>query len=132
MLQSEPPSPAASLIDPQLHQNCHFAMVMVLYNGMQDVFIPIDKAGRVVLPKDVRDELAIRPGDLLKVSIHGEEVTLRPSKEASGFIRRGQALVFSSAGADLLDHETVEAIRATESETRLGRLSQGLPPRRRK
>ena len=61
---------------------------------MQDVLIPIDKTGRVVIPKNLRDELAIQPGDLLKVSIRGQEVALRPSREASGFIRRGQAWFF--------------------------------------
>jgi len=105
---------------------------MALLNGMKDVLIPIDKAGRVVLPKDVRDELAINPGDLLKISIHGNEVTLRPSREASGFIRRGHALVFSSVGADLLDNEAVEAIRADERGGLLSSLSKGLPSQKRK
>ncbi len=99
---------------------------------MKDVLIPIDKAGRVVLPKDIRDELAIRPGDLLKISIHGNEVTLRPSREPSGFIKRGHALVFSSGGTDLLDNATVETIRADERGGLLSRLSPGLPSHPRK
>ena len=107
-------------------------MVMVLLNGMKDVLIPIDKAGRVVLPKNVRDELAINPGDLLKISIRGHEVTLRPNREASGFTKRGHALVFSSGGADLLDNETVEAIRADERGGRLRSLSKELPSPKRK
>lgn len=82
---------------------------------MNDVLAPIDKAGRVVLPKRVRDELAINPGDRLKISIHGHhEVILRPSRETSGFIKGGHALVFSSGEADVLDNETVETIRADE------------------
>lgn len=78
--------------------------------------MPIDKAGRVVLPKNVREELSIHPGDLLKLSIHGNEVTLRPKKDSSGFVRRGQALVFSSGGGDVLNRETVDAILAEERE----------------
>jgi hypothetical protein len=58
--------------------------------------------------------------------------TLRPSKEASGFIKRGHALVFSSGGADLLDSETVEAIRADERGGLLSNLSKGLPSQKRK
>jgi AbrB family looped-hinge helix DNA binding protein len=80
-------------------------MVMVLSYGMKDVLnvmVPIDKAGRVVLPKDVRLELDIRPGDILRVGIHGLAVTLTPNKEKTGFVRQGKALVFSTAGdADL-------------------------------
>ena len=93
---------------------------------MNDVLVPMDKAGRVVLPKHVRDELAINPGDRLKISIHGDEVILRPSREASGFIKRGHALVFSSGEAGLLDIETVETIRTDERGSLLNSLAKGL------
>ena len=55
-------------------------MVMVFLNGMKEVLVPIDKAGRVVLPKNLRQELAINPGDLLRISVHGNEMTLRPNR----------------------------------------------------
>ena len=99
---------------------------------MKDVVVPIDRAGRVVLPKQVRDELAIKPGDLLKISIREDEVTLRPTREASGFIKRGRALVFSSGEVDLLDNETVEAIRADERGNLLGSAAKGLSSAARK
>ena len=93
---------------------------------MKDALVPIDKAGRVVLPKDVRDELAINPGDLLRITVRGNEVTLSPKKEVCGFIKRGKALVFSSGGVDLLDGETVENVRnATRGEV-LSSVSKGL------
>jgi AbrB family looped-hinge helix DNA binding protein len=92
---------------------------------MNDV-VPIDKAGRVVLPKHIRDELAINPGDQLKISIHGNELTLRPTRETSGFMKRGRALVFSSGEADLLDNETVETIRRDERGSPLNSLAKGL------
>jgi len=93
---------------------------------MNDVLVPIDMAGRVVLPKHVREELAIKPGDQLIVSIHGNAVTLRPTWDESGFVRRGRAWVFSCEGGDLLDNETVETIRATESGGLLDRMAKGL------
>ncbi|HTV43272.1 MAG TPA: AbrB/MazE/SpoVT family DNA-binding domain-containing protein [Candidatus Sulfotelmatobacter sp.] len=99
---------------------------------MNDILVPIDKAGRVVLPKQVREELAINPGDLLKISIHGSEVTLRPTREASGFIRRGHALVFSAAEGDFLDNETVESVRADEGGNLLKNLTKGLSQKGRK
>src|SRR5271169_3198716 len=73
---------------------CHKAMVMVVLNGMKNLMLPIDQAGRIVLPKHVRQELAVKPGDTFKVSIHGSAVTLTPNKAAGGFLRKGKALVF--------------------------------------
>lgn len=81
---------------------------------MNELLVPIDQAGRIVLPKQVRDELAIHPGDRLKIAVRGNEVTLSPAREPSGFIRRGRALVFSSGEAGQLDHETVETVRSGE------------------
>jgi AbrB family looped-hinge helix DNA binding protein len=80
-------------------------MIMAWSNGMKDdlnVLVPIDKAGRIVLPKDIREELAIKPGNVLRVGIHGSAVTLTLSKENTGFVRRGKALVFSTAGDEVL------------------------------
>ena len=99
---------------------------------MSEILVPIDKAGRVVLPKNVREELAINPGDMLKVSINGNEVTLRPKKDSAGFVRRGQALVFSSGGDDLLKRETVERILAEEREAQGTEAARRLSPRKRK
>lgn len=97
---------------------------------MKEAMIPIDKAGRVVLPKEVRDELAIHPGDLLKISVQGNQVTLRPSREKAGFVRRGRALVFSTGGNDLISNEEVEAIRNIERDTLTGSISKGLETKR--
>jgi AbrB family looped-hinge helix DNA binding protein len=40
--------------------------------------VTIDSAGRVVLPKPLRKELDIGPGDLLELESVGERITLRP------------------------------------------------------
>lgn len=100
-------------------------------DGMNDV-ASIDKAGRVVLPKHIRDELDINPGDHLKISIRDNEVTLRPARKASGFIKRGHALVFSAGEADLLDNETVEAIRSYKHGNLFNNLTKGLSSKARK
>jgi AbrB family looped-hinge helix DNA binding protein len=83
---------------------------MVLQSGMKEMTVPIDQAGRIVLPKDVRQELAIEPGDTLKLSVHGCSVTLTPHKETVGFGRKGYALVFSTAGEGKLGQETVNGL----------------------
>lgn len=44
--------------------------------------VTIDKAGRIVLPKAVRDGLRIAPGDTLELEVDGERVMLRPKRPA--------------------------------------------------
>jgi AbrB family looped-hinge helix DNA binding protein len=43
--------------------------------------------GVPVLPKEIRQELAIKPGDTFKVSIKGGAVTLTPNKLKPSFFR---------------------------------------------
>lgn len=76
---------------------------------MKDLKVPIDQAGRIVLPKSIREELALKPGDTLKVTVAGPSAMLTPLREQSGFIRRGKALIFASGDA-ILTHETVNGL----------------------
>jgi AbrB family looped-hinge helix DNA binding protein len=47
--------------------------------------VTLDKAGRVVLPKPLRDELELAAGDTLELESRGEQIRLRP-------VRRGTPL----------------------------------------
>jgi AbrB family looped-hinge helix DNA binding protein len=99
---------------------------------MKNDMVPIDQAGRIVLPKGVRQELAIKPGDTFKVSIEGLAVTLTPNKERAGFVRKGKALVFSTSGDERLDEETVREILESVRAERDGQIVEGLGDRKRR
>jgi AbrB family looped-hinge helix DNA binding protein len=45
--------------------------------------VTLDKAGRVVIPKTLRDELHLEPGDTLELESEGERVTLRPVRSSA-------------------------------------------------
>jgi AbrB family looped-hinge helix DNA binding protein len=51
---------------------------MPFHNGIVNTIVTIDKAGRVVIPKEIRDELRLEAGDTLAIESAGEHVTLRP------------------------------------------------------
>jgi AbrB family looped-hinge helix DNA binding protein len=76
----------------------------------------LDKFGRVVLPKDIRDHLDLKPGQVLKVERADEEVILKPvEKELPLHIKNG-VLVFSGA--------VTGDITKTVKEHREGRLKK--------
>ena len=43
--------------------------------------LTLDKAGRVVIPKKLRDEFHLSSGDSLEIESHGDEFILRPVRE---------------------------------------------------
>jgi len=43
--------------------------------------LTVDKAGRIVLPKPLRDRLQLAPGDTLHLESEGENITLRPVRK---------------------------------------------------
>jgi AbrB family looped-hinge helix DNA binding protein len=47
-------------------------------NGMRSTTVTIDKAGRLVLPKALRDRFRLVPGSQLEVEIREDHLELRP------------------------------------------------------
>lgn len=97
---------------------------------MINVLVPIDRAGRIVLPKGVRQELGIQSGDVFKVSVLGNVVTLMPEKARSGFVRKGKALVFSAQNGTVLDQATVNSLIEASREESVGCLPGKLVPKK--
>lgn len=54
----------------------------------------MDSAGRVVIPKALRDELQLQPGDTLSLDSDGELVTLRPVRTESRMRKEHGTWVF--------------------------------------
>ena len=84
-----------------------------------DAKVTLDKAGRVVLPKILRDELHLSPGDTLELTVEGDQMTLRPQRATSPLQKERGVWVFRS-GEKLTATETREAlgkIREQRSQT---------------
>jgi AbrB family looped-hinge helix DNA binding protein len=56
---------------------------MVCYYGIMKV--SIDRAGRIVIPKSVRREMHLEPGDTLELELQGDGVALRPARKSASF-----------------------------------------------
>ena len=70
----------------------------------------LDKAGRIVLPKPLRDELHLSAGDTLDLSVEGEQVMLRPRRSSSPLQKKQGVWVFST-GKPMSSDETAETLR---------------------
>ncbi|MBT4498922.1 MAG: AbrB/MazE/SpoVT family DNA-binding domain-containing protein [Gemmatimonadetes bacterium] len=55
----------------------------------------IDKFGRMVLPKTIRDDLGLEPGSALEVEERQEEIILKPIHPEQAIREKESLLVFS-------------------------------------
>jgi AbrB family looped-hinge helix DNA binding protein len=81
-----------------------------MYNGIVKNQVTMDGAGRIVLPKALRDELCLGPGDTLDLRVTGDEVTLRPTRAATPLQKERGVWVFRT-GKPLTADETEETLR---------------------
>ena len=72
------------------------------------MLVPIDKAGRIVVPKALREAVGIVPG-VVDMSVDGASIRLEPVSGA-GLLERGRRLVIPPSGNALTD-EQVRALR---------------------
>jgi AbrB family looped-hinge helix DNA binding protein len=82
----------------------------------------LDKAGRIVLPKAVRDRLRLEPGDAISIEVADGEATLRHAVSASALTRESGIWVFGT-GMPVSHDEARELLRSVREE-RLADLSQ--------
>ena len=72
--------------------------------------VTLDQAGRVVLPKALRDELRLSPGDTLDLTVNGEDVTLRPRRGATP-LQKERGIWVLRTGKPLTAGETQATLR---------------------
>ena len=91
--------------------------------------ITVDKAGRVVLPKAIRDELELTAGDSLELERTGDAIVLRPVRASVG-LRKKQGIwvldVDEPISAETVNR-TVREIRDERARSILGQVEAPRP-----
>ena len=82
--------------------------------------VTLDNAGRVVIPKPLRDELGLAPGDTLALESDGERVMLSPMRSGSALRKERGVWVFRS-GRAIAAGETDRVLEELRAER--GRIS---------
>ena len=85
--------------------------------------LTVDKAGRVVLPKPVREELQLTPGDSLELESSEDQIILRPARGNGRMYRKQGVWVFDS-GVPMADgtiEKTIRKVRAERDRQILGK-----------
>ena len=71
---------------------------------MKEATVQIDQAGRMVLPKPLRDRLHLKTGDKLAFEVKGDAIELRPSR-ATGQLKRVNGVLVFTGPAPLANGE---------------------------
>jgi AbrB family looped-hinge helix DNA binding protein len=78
--------------------------------------LSLDKAGRVLIPKALREELHLGPGDTLQLDSEGEQITLRPMRPNALVKRERGVWVYQgkpshASVTDVIDREREKRLR---------------------
>jgi AbrB family looped-hinge helix DNA binding protein len=97
-------------------QNTIVLWILPLYNAIVPTKVSIDKAGRLVLPKSVRDKMRLGPGDDLLVENEGDRITLRPVRPEALLKKEHGIWVYQGESSDisipkLIDEEREKRLR---------------------
>ena len=84
--------------------------------------LTIDRAGRIVVPKVLRDELNLGPGDQLELESQGGCLTLRPLRSSSPLRKEQDVWVFrgSKKLSGAATNEVLERSRSQRDQENRG------------
>jgi AbrB family looped-hinge helix DNA binding protein len=85
--------------------------------------LTVDKAGRVVLPKPVREELQLAPGDSLELESSEDRIVLRPARGNGRMYKKQGVWVFNSGVPLALDvvNKTARRVRRERERQIMGK-----------
>jgi AbrB family looped-hinge helix DNA binding protein len=88
-----------------------------------NIRLTLDKAGRVVIPKPLREELHLEAGDALEMESAGEQITLRPVR-GTGPLTKEHGVWVIHTGQPLSASVTDEMLQQVRKERDLANLGK--------
>jgi AbrB family looped-hinge helix DNA binding protein len=70
----------------------------------------IDRAGRMVIPKPIREAAGLRPGESLEVVYRDGRIEIEPPAAEVKLIRKGKLVVAHAPGAPPMKHEEINRV----------------------
>lgn len=80
----------------------------------------LDRFGRIVIPKDVRDDMGLEVGAILQIEKEGEKIVLQPIRGEPKVTEKKGILVFTGTAVG-----DIEAALRDHRNRRLKRISRG-------
>lgn len=75
--------------------------------------VTIDAAGRLVVPKALRDAAGLRPGMVLEIRAQGDKIEIQPASSSVRIVQQGPLAVLHHVDTrELLTEETVLTLRS--------------------
>jgi AbrB family looped-hinge helix DNA binding protein len=78
------------------------------------MLVTVDSAGRVMLPKQVRDSIGLSPGQRVDVTVYGAGLSLMPQGPTARLVRDEDGLLVAHSDSEVTD----QMIRALIDEGR--------------
>lgn len=85
--------------------------------------LTLDRAGRIVLPKAIREELQLSPGDSLEIESSDDAIVLRPAR-GNGHMKKEQGIWVFHSGQPISAetvNRTIRRVRREREKKILGR-----------
>lgn len=82
--------------------------------------LTIDQAGRVLIPKALRKDLRLEPGDTLHLESEGDQITLRPVRAKALLAKEKGVWVFQGESATDAITELIDRDREQRSRELMG------------
>ena len=71
----------------------------------------IDRSGRLVVPKEMREQAGLKAGDTIEIEATSEGLRLTPVHDSPRLVKDGNVLVFAGGTLDRSEGDGVEQVR---------------------